>query len=272
MNNDTQILNNELKLLFRHYNDLLDKNNIIHSPHIIENTNNNYDNIAFITLTNTDYIDYTLNCIESLKKINMKKQLDIYCIGKDGYEKLISNDIPCNLIYDEQLSNFETFWTGNSSNITYYKFEIIYENLLKYEFVCFTDGNIVYENNCFLEYLLNNIGNNDILIQSEGLETDELCSGFMFIKSNSLTLELFNPINIEKYKDIKEWDDQVYVNEIKYKMKYKKLPLELFPTGNYYYNYNNNINPFMIHFNWLIDHEKKQKMIYYNKWFNQENI
>jgi hypothetical protein len=113
------------------------------------------NNIAFtfITLTNTGYIDYTLNCLESLKRINMHKLLEVYCIGKDGYGKLQLNDISCNLIDNEEISNFETFRTGNWSNITYYKFVIIYEKLLKSEFVCFTDGDIVYENNCFFDYL-----------------------------------------------------------------------------------------------------------------------
>jgi hypothetical protein len=239
----------------------------IYGPKTIKNTYSNHDNIAFITLTNTGYIDYTLNCLESLKRINMKKQLEVYCIGKDGYNTLQLNDISCNLIDDEQISKFETFRTGNWSNITYYKFEIIYKKLLKSEYVCFTDGDIVYENNCFFDYLLNNIQDNDILIQSEGLDQDDLCSGFMFIKSNNLTLELFNPLNVEKYKHIIGWGDQVYINEIKYKLRYKRLPLDLFPTGNYYYNYCNNINPYMIHFNWVVGHEKKQKMIYHNKWY-----
>ena len=267
LNKEILISNNETKLLFRHYDDLLDKNSTIHLPISIEKTNNSYDNISFITLTNTGYIDYILNCIESLKQIKMEKQLEVYCIGKEGYNRLQLNDISSNLINNEQISKFETFRTGNWSNITYYKFEIIYEKLLKYEFVCFTDGDIVYENNCFFDYLLNNIENNDMLIQSEGLEVDTLCSGFMFIKSNNLTQELFNPKNVEKYKNTKGWGDQIYINEIKFKLKYKRLPLQLFPTGNYYYNYSNNINPYMIHFNWIVGHQKKQKMNYYKKWF-----
>jgi hypothetical protein len=89
----------------------------------------------------------------------------------------------------------------------------------------------------------------------------------MFIKSNNLTLELFNPINVEKYINKKGWYDQIYINQIKHKLKYKKLPFKLFPTGNYYYNNFNNINPYIIHFNWIVGHKKKEKMILHNKWF-----
>ena len=172
----------------------------------------------------------------------MKKQLHCYCIGEEGYNTLKKKGFQCELIDDEKNSNFQTFRTDNWSNITYYKFKIIYENLLNHEFVCITDGDIVYENNLFFDFLLKNIENNDLLIQSEGIDTNDICSGFMFIKSNQLTISLFSPENVEAYKNKRYWDDQVYVNEIKHKLKYKKLPLALFPTGKYYYNYNDIFN------------------------------
>ena len=56
------------------------------------------------------------------------------------------------------------------------------------KYVCLTDGDIVFENNQMFDYLLNNIKDNDLLIQSEGIDTEELCSGFMFIKSNKNTI------------------------------------------------------------------------------------
>ena len=140
------------------------------------------------------------------------------------------------------------------------------------QYVCITDGDIVYENNLFIDFLLENIHDNDLLIQSEGLEIDDLCSGFMFIKSNVNTLSIFNPNNVEKYKNFLGWDDQVYINEIKYKLNYKVLPLNLFPTGKYYYQYYNNINPYLIHFNWVVGNDKLSKMIRHNKWNKKINI
>jgi ATP-dependent Lon protease len=69
----------------------------------------------------------------------------------------------------------------------------------------------------------------------------------------------FNPELIKINKDKPNWDDQVYVNNIKYKLKFKKLPLELFPNGRYYYINNKKINPYMIHFNFLYGHKKKER-------------
>ena len=225
--------------------------------------------IAFITLTNTGYIEYTENCLQSLKEIGSTLNLKCYCIGKKGYEYLNSKKYNCFLIDEEENSNFQIFRQGNWSNIVFNKFAIIYENLLKYKYVCITDGDIVFENANFLQYLLENIELNELLIQTEYIDEKNyvLCSGFMFIKSNSNTLNFFNPKYIEHKKDTIGWGDQIYVNNNKHKLKYKMLPIELFPNGNYYYKNFNRLNPYLIHFNWIIGNEKKEKMLNYGKWY-----
>ena len=243
-------------------------NNSLHryTPNKATNSNNS---LFFLTLTNTGYINYTLNCLKSLEKINFDIDLHCYCIGKNGFEILKSKGYKTTLIDEEENSKFETFRKGNWSQITFNKFKIIYENLLKYNYVCITDGDIVFENSNFMNYLLQNINDNDILIQNDTMfdnDNSELCSGFMFIKSNQNTLELFNPKIIESNKRKLGWDDQVYINNIKNKLKYKKLPLDLFPTGKYYYTNHKKIKPYIIHFNWVIGHKKQDKMIKYNKW------
>jgi len=253
----------DITLLLNHYNERMDwslKKSI--------ETKENYDNIAFITLTNTGYVDYTLNCLESLCRSNTEKGLVSYCIGIYGYNKIKKNGFDCKLIDDKEDDNskFIKFTDNDFARITYNKFKIIYENLLTHSFVCITDGDIVYEKNGIFDFLLTYIEDNDVLIQSEGLTHPDLCSGFMFIKSNELTREVFNPENVTDNNE-KNWNDQVYVNKIKYKLKYKKLPLYLFPTGNYYYEYSINLDPYLIHFNWVVGHEKQKKMIQYKKWF-----
>ena len=92
----------------------------------------------------------------------------------------------------------------------------------------------------------------------------------MFIKSNKNTLNLFNPKNIKYFNKDIYFDDQGYLNSIKHKLKYKKLPLELFPNGKVFYeNYEkiNKNNLFLIHFNWCKSNEKKDKMKKYNCWY-----
>jgi len=226
------------------------------------------EKISFITLTNKGYIDYTLNCLESLKNINSKISPIIYCVGKESYNKLKNKSYNCILIDDENNSEFQTFQNDKWSSITFHKFTAIYDSLLKNEFVCFFDGDIVYENDIFYKYLIDNIKENDMLVQKEyGSFTQEFCTGFMFIKSNKEIIGLFNPENIKEYKNEKNWNDQLYLNNIRNKIKYKELPLELFPNGKYYYENNNILKPYLIHFNWIIGNEKKERMKFYNKWY-----
>ena len=225
---------------------------------------------AFITLTNTGYIDYTLNCLKSLEKIGFDKSLHCYCIGVEGYKKLIEKGYKTSLIDEEEHSNMQTFRNGNWSNITFNKFKIIYENLLTHDYVLITDGDIVYTNPDFLKVLREHIGENDMLIQNDLLSDDDhsiLCTGFIFIKSNSTTLEWFHPKQMESMKHTAGWDDQLYVNMIKTKLKYAMLPLHLFPNGRYYYKNHATIIPYMIHFNWVVGHDKKRKMVEHGKWY-----
>uniref|UniRef100_A0A6C0ESD8 Nucleotide-diphospho-sugar transferase domain-containing protein n=1 Tax=viral metagenome TaxID=1070528 RepID=A0A6C0ESD8_9ZZZZ len=226
--------------------------------------------MSFITLTNKGYLDYTLNCLESLKNISSPLVINCYCLGREAYDTLTEKGYTCTLIDDEINTNFQTFRAGNWSNITHNKLSIIHENLLKYEFVCFTDGDIVYENNDFYTYLKENIGDSDIFIQNEGMSDSEvwnLCSGFMFIRSTPQTISLFDPVHTEIHKNTVGWDDQVYINSIIKQLNYKVLPVDLFPNGRYYYANNENIKPYIIHFNWTIGHIKKEYMKKYNKWF-----
>lgn len=232
--------------------------------------------IAFITLTNTGYIQYTLNCFKSIEQLNTSMiqipSLKAYCIGKEGCQILEKNKYTYNEIEDEDDTHSElhTFRRGHFSNITYNKFVIIHENLINYDYVCYTDGDIVFQKPEIFDYLLQHIDNKDMLIQNDTLNDDDhsnLCSGFMFIRSSSKTISLFDPSIMIDKKDIIGWDDQIYVNEIKNDLLYKLLPLDLFPTGKYYYANHENLNPFIIHFNWVRGYKKTDKMKLYHKWY-----
>ena len=160
----------------------------------------------------------------------------------------------------------------NWSNITHYKFKAIYENLQKYKYVCITDGDIVYKDKRFIDYCLENIDNYDFLIQNDTLFDDGkmLCSGFMFIRSNEKTLSVFDPEKTVSLSLNRRWDDQMYINSIRETLNYKTLPLNLFPNGKYYYNKHEEIEPYMIHFNWVVGHEKFHIMKKYNQWLIED--
>ena len=226
--------------------------------------------IAFVTLTNDGYVEYTENCLQSLDRIDCPLQLHSFCIGQRGCDYLNGKGRSCTLIKDDDDAHrqFQRYRTGNWSNIVYHKFVIIYEQLLKHEYVCITDGDIVFERAGFVQYLVDHIGENEMLIQSEYIDAGrtDLCSGFMFIKSTENTRQFFNPVYVEHKKNTVGWGDQMYVNNHKHKIRYQLLPVELFPNGKYYYSHPT-IQPFLIHFNWVVGHEKRAKMRKHGKWY-----
>ena len=271
-------LGNQLEDLLEEYSENQLKNETLSlSENIVNDELKNdlhYDKVkgvAFITLTSSGYISYTLNCLKSLQNIKSDLQLHCYCIGKTGYNNLLDRGYDnSTLINDEENSNFTEHRQRNWASIMLNKMKIIHENLLKYKFVCYTDSDIVYEDNQFLDYLLENIDNYEMLIQSNNTVYTDASTGFMFIKSNPNTINLFNPSNI---KLSNEYDFTDYVNSIrKNNIKHKLLPISLFPYGGYYYENHLNIKPYLIHFSWVTGHDKRKKMLSHNKWFNKIKI
>lgn len=226
--------------------------------------------VAAITLTNTGYVQYTLNCLKSIKNTGEKLKVQCYCIGGEGAKILESEGYSCTQIGgDEDESKFQIFRSGKWSNVVFHKFEIIHLNLLTHDYVLITDGDIVYERKGIVDYLLENIAGNDVLCQSDTMDdrdSTQLCSGFMFIRKTPDTIRLFHPSNVEPFKDIIGWGDQTYVNKISTELNVKRLPLDLFPNGKYYFKHHETIRPYMIHFNWLTGNEKIASMKKYGKW------
>ena len=150
------------------------------------------------------------------------------------------------------------------------KIRCICDALHKYKYVCYTDGDIVFLNNKFMDYCIQNIGDADIICQNDcdvyGCSCVKwICAGFMFIKSNEVTRNFFD---LKKIKPGAHWKDQDWINANKHKIKYKLIPQDLFPNGSYYYKYYDKFkDPYMIHFNFVIGSEKKNRMIKYNKWY-----
>lgn len=225
--------------------------------------------IALITLTNKGYLKYTYNCVKSLDDIGLKKQIRCYAIGKEAYGRLTQKGTMATLIDDEENTGFQFFRRGNWKNVVFYKFEIIHQNLSNYDFVCFTDGDIVFEDSYFLQYCIDHICKIDLLIQNDTMDDESncnLCAGFMFIKSNKNTLKIFDPGYVKENSTIHEkWGDQTYINEIKNKLNYKLLPLTLFPNGRYYRKNHKTLKPLLIHFNWVVGHGKSYHIVRYMK-------
>lgn len=244
------------------------------------------DKIAFITLTNTGYLNYTLNCLKSIEKQNIEIPLKCYSSDIGGYNKLQKLNIPCEHIENNYYKGGKHvgFTSKEFGELMKVKVKIIYDNLLKYDYVCYTDGDIVFLRDNLFKYLLDNIEDNNILAQNNKLnvKVDQMCAGFMFIKSNDFTKKLFNLENND-YQEIieesrlnvksKQWCDQMYINNIYNNVtnevfKRKLLPIQTFPCGEIFLKAKCMIKePYLIHFNYIIGDKKKAVMNKDGYWY-----
>tara|TARA_R110000823_G_scaffold234654_1_gene360856 strand:- start:96 stop:785 length:690 start_codon:yes stop_codon:yes gene_type:complete len=224
--------------------------------------------IAYITLTNGGYVDFTLNCLKSLSMLGHPRLLEVNCIDTTAMKKL--QDYPMkeklDVPDDEVETELQTFRTGNWNKVVYQKFRAIHKALLKNDFVYFTDGDIVYKSDRFIKDLQNRMDDDiDLLIQNDKQndnDDSELCSGVMYIRSNDKTKEFFNP----EYMDVNLITcDQIYVNNMKHKLNYEKLPLRRYPNGKYFREQQPS-TPYLIHYNYLIGLDKQTMMKEDNNW------
>lgn len=227
-------------------------------------------------MTNFGYKKLTINFIESLKKINLEKDLIVYttCDKTLNHFKKYYPEINSVLLESNITNNKIIYGKKNWKEINFLKFKAILIHLEKGEDVLYSDGDIVFIRNPF-EYLKQNLGENELLIQNDNKNI--LCCGFYYIKSNKNTIKFLKPANLDNYEH-----DQDYFNKNKDKIKYKLLPLDLFPNGRYFAknkykllqikdlnNYSicskiNNKFPFLIHFNWTLFDFKFKLMNRYN--------
>ncbi len=231
-------------------------------------------NFESITFTNSGYLDFTENLLTSSKVNKVNLNLNIYTLDEKAttYFQNIHDKITI-LEEGNEYEELQEFKAGGFGDLMVKKFECIYRSLLLNDYVLYIDGDITVKHN-FTDTLLDiSIKNNlDILFQNDRNPKKPLlrnvCAGFMLIKSNKKTLKFFNPgqkviKKIIKYRTF----DQTHVNKSLSKFKYQILPLDKFPNGPYFYENFEEIEPWMIHFNYVTGEEKKELMRKYDEWY-----
>lgn len=226
-----------------------------------------------ITFTDKYYLEYTLNLLASIDKNKSEIQLCIYCSDEESFDYLKKGGHKALLIENKNFNNYKLqSWSAGKNDFgktMINKFKSIYDALNKSDLVLYLDGDIVVKKN-FTRLLLDKVQNNDFLFQldfnpKKAIQED-LCAGFMLIKSNKNTIEIFNP-NETKVEEIIKLPshDQSYLNLNKNNFQYKFLSSYHYPNGAYYLNYVT--DPYIIHFNYLVGNSKKKFMKRYGEWY-----
>ena len=228
--------------------------------------------MKLITLTNDGYIEYTENLLISLQNVGIN-DLNIYCVGQKSYNYFKNKGFLVRLINTNIISNankFQNWRTKNFNKLMFYKLKLVHEELKSNKRVLYIDGDIVFLRNTLEE--IENTKNFDIVGQFDFNPVSDvktLCAGFMMINSNEKTLNLFDPEKVpqELLNRKFHFDDQKYINRNINNLKYDFFDLNDYPNGAYFYKNYKNLNPAIIHFNYIVGDKKKQKMQEMGYWY-----
>ena len=230
------------------------------------------EKILFVTFTNSGYIKFTNNLLESIKTNKIDINLKIFAIDDESFQYFEKIHDNVERYYQEEFSTQLIHQKeDNFGSLMLIKFDIIYRSLLKNKFVGYIDGDIVIKKNID-EILLPIVKDLDILFQNDKRPSKPLlinvCAGFMIINSNKKTQKFFKPSDKLNKKFLKyKTHDQTYINRSLSKFKYKMLPLDAFPNGPHFYSNFENLDPYIVHFNYLLGEKKEESMKNYKEWY-----
>jgi len=227
---------------------------------------------TYLTFTNEGYVDYTYNLLESIKQNDIDLDLKIVTLDKPSYKFFQNKHENVEIFEKKDFSSEMLKQTDeNFGNLMIVKFDLIYLELQKNQNVVYLDGDITIKKN-LTKYLYNFSKNSEIVFQNDLRPSKpnqiNVCAGFMYIKSDKKTINFFKPDDklIKKFNKYAT-HDQTYINKNKNRFKYSMLPLSDFPNGAHYYKNNENLDPYLIHFNYVIGEKKQQVMKDYDEWY-----
>lgn len=229
-----------------------------------------YDDMCFLTVTNSGYKTMTLNCIKSLEKLNIKHNLKVFCLDEKCSNELKEQYDNVEL-YDNSLKELSSYNDKNWNLVNMKKIDIIRTQMDKYKYVLQTDGDIVFENPMFLLKVYDAISKNtskDIVGQVEHPQ-NIICGGFYVIRSNEKMLNLYDQKTLIERKAY-EGHDQDYIMKLKEdkEVNIDFFDREVFPNGNIILYRGLKKTPYMMHFNYISGYDTKvHRMKEFKKWY-----
>lgn len=256
---------------------------LITNKKIEEFKNVDYSIVLFFT---ENLCEEAKNCIKSLEKIGLKNKVVVYALDNNSYQ-CSKNENVITKFKNLNLKKEASHGTKDFYEITFQKLLVIEEELSNNKIVIYSDTDIVYLKDIRddIDKFINS--NYDIMFQSdtktwENIEKKNLCTGFMFFKSNNRVMNCIKYAQklMKDNWNNREWDkgsggaDQKAMNIA---IKKNKLNIGLLDSKDYVngFRYFNNTNtvykdykPKIIHNNWIKGLDNKVKRFKkHNLWF-----
>jgi hypothetical protein len=247
---------------------------------------------VWITLINHGYVDYTKNFLISMKKANIDFKLVVYCIDEKSMEELSAFECICLdakpfLKYDLP-SDLKEWENIDYKRITFAKLDAIYYTLTKtsqlgVNIVGFIDTDIILlkdPRQIILDkmekykqiHLFSQCDEKDRRngLCSNNLQCPMICSGVLAVRNikEMHPLFLYNDEDVQKYTGDQEF---LLHNFRKHGRSCVTIERNIFINGSYpgiQSDHKLNLSSAcLIHFNWMVGHEKKKCMQKHGLWY-----
>jgi hypothetical protein len=201
-----------------------------------------------ISYANFGYLDFVVNLLKNVQDVLKNHRFILYCVDRELFDAVqsYSSDRIEIVLYERNVSkNFGNYGTQTFNEITRVKIELITEAVVKYGFIHFIDGDVVFCKEPTEEYYSNYV-DYDIVYQRDAPPPNEpyhewTCLGNFILRNSGPTIQLLNTIHLyqgrypnlndeecqrEIFRDAKVTDIRKFPN-----VKLTEFPMEEFTCG-----------------------------------------
>lgn len=184
---------------------------------------------SIVTNVNAGYIPLLENMRYFLKQAGLLQFLHVYSVGRKCKRALDRMGIESVLIEDDLAVDTAVPWaTANWKRVSYQKIRTIRQVLDRDGEFLYADPDIIFQKDVFA--FLENLPDSFDIYGQDDHPNHPLCSGFMYIRDNATTRQVFS-IPWEEYDLRTNRGDQVYINGCKDLLRIHSLPRKLFLNG-----------------------------------------
>ncbi|KAI7889407.1 nucleotide-diphospho-sugar transferase-domain-containing protein [Mucor mucedo] len=248
------------------------------------------DRVLIVATANYGMRNHVYNWIESLRLTGEEKFL-IFCFDQKLLEHLTlagygdrASLIPEVWFHQQVEADFKTYFSQEYRVITHSKTLVVQQLLYLDINVFFSDVDIVWLRPRLVEYVntfLQIRPETHVLFQQEGLNQQEINSGFYLMRpTTEMKRLLAETIHIQDTVEGKTQQGSMNsaLNNLNMDLRTTSvvlLDVLHFPNGFVYYNHDlpnkHGIKPFIVHANYLVGEEKKQKLKESNFWYIKDS-
>ena len=218
----------------------------------------------YITLTSHGYLSFTMNLLESIKKIDPSWKVRVYAADVRSYDTLVSLGYEC-VLKEFHTKHFVDYCADGYNRMCFLKLECIIDALEESEYVMYIDGDVfvLKDFRPVLEYTCDATFQCDDVIG--GHQPRRICAGIMLV--NRTVIPWFK----EGIRDAVKYEhDQDFIQKTAVSMCNLNISLwsqSIICNGQCYENIPE--SALVMHYNWCVgEAEKKRRMAKNGHWFS----